>query len=145
MSGYGSEATTIRVRFSDRWGDTTPVAWENLAFDPLRQSGDPDGETVDPAPWVRLTIRTGDAEQVGGAPVGARRFRHVGVVFVQIFTPKGTGDQRARELADEVCAIFRGVTDSGVVFQTPHVEPAGTDDAWYQLTVECPYYRDTLY
>lgn len=128
---YQAEANAIRGRFNTQWASTTPIAWPNVSFTP------PVGE-----PWVRLSILSAGSDQIEVAPTGSRTFRHDGTVAVQVFVPSNEGDGEARTLAEQVAAIFRGVTASGVTYLSPYVTEIGTENGWYGLTVWCPYYRD---
>lgn len=140
---YAAEANAIRSRFSAEWGATTPIAWPNKKFDPLKTDA---GVARDPAPWVRFSILPADADQTTIGAAGGRTFRHDGTVTVQVFVPDNEGDGEARTLAELAAAIFRGITVSGIRFGAPYVTAPGNDGAgWYQLTAWCPYSRDTLF
>jgi len=132
MPDFDTAATTIRSEFATEF-TTHDIAWENVTFTP------PNGE-----PWVRLTIREGEASlpAFGG---GSNVYRHPGTVIVQVFTPDGTGDGQAREIADSVADIFRGKRLSGVrFFDAPYINTVGTDGAWFQINVTMPFEYDLL-
>lgn len=131
---YAAEAQAIRSRFHTQWNDTTRVAWPNAKFDPTPGQ-----------PWVRLSILTADAETVS-LPAPTTRYRHGGMVSVQVFVPDNEGDERAKDLAELACGIFRGVSADGVNYQAPYVTEGGNDgNGWYMLNVWVPYYRDSLF
>lgn len=128
-----TEAAAIRSRFSTEWSDTTPIAWPNVSYTPTPGTA-----------WVRLTILPADASQVELGAVGSRRFRHAGVIVVQVFVPENTGDGTVQTLAAQAAAVFRGVTVGEIRYGAPRVRTVGNDGAgWYQVNVECPYSRDT--
>lgn len=132
---YATEGTAIRSRFNTAWGATTPIAWPNVNFTP------PSGE-----PWVRFSVKTSDADEIGMNSGGTRRYRHEGMVAIQVFTPSNEGPGEALTLAEQVCAIFRGVVADGIRYGAPYVTEAGIDSAgWYQVNAWCPFYRDSLY
>jgi hypothetical protein len=137
---FADDANAIRSRFATEWPPlrpTVPVAYDNAAFDPAADARDADG---DPAPWVRLTIIPGDGFQASlGTP---RVWRSTGLVTVQVFVPLGQGDGLARELADDVAGLFRGVSLSGLIFRAPSLTRIGADGAWYQINVATPYQAD---
>lgn len=130
MSGYADEAVAIRQRFRAAWV-TTEIAPPNVDF----------GEEQSD-PWVSLSIVNAPSDQVTTGAVGSRDFRHVGSVIVRVFVPKNSGDGYALELADEACAIFRGVTVGGITFMAPWVEQGPDDPKWEQRNAVCPFYRD---
>ena len=130
---YADEAVTIRQRFRSNWL-STPIAWPNADFD------EPESDA-----WVRLNIVTAQSEQTTTGAVGSRDFRHVGMVVVQVFVPKNTGDGYAKELADSACAVFRGVSEDGITFLAPYVEPGPDDPKWFQVNATCPYFRDSQF
>lgn len=131
---FESTANVIRSRFNSNFPGLQPnvsILWDNFP-----------GEPPDRGQWVRLTIQEGISFQA--AYSATRLWRTPGVVIVQIFIPAGTGDGEAREIADDVSGIFRGVTDSGVLFKAPYVTRVGLsdDEVWYQLNVNIPYQVD---
>ena len=93
----------IQAAFLSIWGTTTPIAWDNKAFD---------AESLN-VPWVRLNVQftTGSISSLG--IVGDRRFRNEGFVFVQVFTPVGGGKSANTILATTARNAFRGVQLAG--------------------------------
>lgn len=140
--GYDTEAAAIRARFYAEWGNTTPIAWPNVSFTPPASPK---------APWVRLTILPADARQASAAVPGQRTLRSVGQIIVQVFVPEGGGDGQAEALAEQACAIFRGVRADGIRYQglrgeAPRARTIGNDGrGWYQVNAEIPYQRDSTF
>lgn len=132
--GLAATANVIRSRFATEFGTvrpTVPIHYDNVP-------GDPPSET----PWVRLTIAEGDSFQVSLG--STRRFRDTGVAIVQVFTALGSGDGEAREIADDVQAIFKGITVSGVIFRKPRAARIGPDGSFYQMNVTIPFQADEV-
>lgn len=129
MSGYTGEGNAVQELFRAHWEDAAPVAWPNVDF------RKPTGE-----PWVRFSV-LGSAASVASIGGPAAQYRHEGDVIVQVFTPKGEGPLRARQLADKAAGIFRGRLSGGMAFWAPRVVEVGTNDGWYQLNVICPMWR----
>jgi hypothetical protein len=132
------EAAPMRRRFAAEWANRTPVAWPNANFTP------PQGQ-----PWVRFGVFPAHAAQVSMGGAGNRRFRRSGLLIIEVFTPAGRGDGEANVLAEQVAAIFRGVTAEGVRYAGPKGEsprrlPGRVDGAWYQVPVHVPYQSDEL-
>lgn len=136
---YETEAAAVRTRLNANWS-ATPIAWPNMAFTP------PAG-----AAWIRPTILPADARQVTMGTPGTRTYRHAGLLIIQVFIPKGTGDDEALELADSLCTLFRGVAEGGVRYgsergEAPRVAVVGDDGkGWYQVNVHVPFMRDELF
>jgi hypothetical protein len=137
---FAQTANAIRAHFTVEWlqlRPTVPIAYDNAAFDPALDALDPDG---DPAPWVRFTVLPGDGFQASlGTP---KVWRSTGVAVIQIFAPLGEGDGLANELADDVTAVFRGISLGGVILRAPSLTRIGPDGAWYQVNVATPYQSD---
>ncbi len=130
MPDFEAAANTIRSEFNTNF-TAYDVAWENVHFTPPQED-----------PWVRLTIREGEGFAAGFAG-GTNRYRHPGNVIVQVFAPVGTGDGKAREIADSVAAIFRGKRLSGIrFFDAPYVQTVGPDGDWFQVNVQLPFEYD---
>ena len=133
--GYVGEAATFRAWFSDGWEEGVPLALvENSA-----KFAKPTN-----APWARLAIRPVDSEvaSIGGPQV---RYRQTGNLILEIFAPEGTGDGRARELADLACSIVRGREEARLRVWSARAIPLGVRDGWYRINVIAPYSWDEDY
>ena len=109
-------------------------------------------DTVDTVPrdktskWARVSLRHLDAEQATLANQdGVRRWRRVGVLAVQLFTPLGDG----LTLADSVSSTIRGgfegySTAGGVWFRRPRTQEVGADGPWFQVNVLVDFEYDEV-
>lgn len=132
MSGYAKQHSALRARFISQWGQTTPVAFPNVAFAPTGGS------------WVRLVIQDATALNAEIGSRGRNLVKHVGNVIVMIFTLKDLGDNAGLVLADKVMDIFRGWQDieSGIRFyEAPYMRTVGIEDKWHHINVFCPFER----
>jgi hypothetical protein len=131
---FASTANTIRNRFATEFAavrPTVPIHYDNVPATPPAAS-----------PWARLTIVEGASFQVS---LGAsRRFRDTGTAIVQVFTALGSGDGEAREIADDVQAIFKAITVAGVIFRKPSAARIGPDGRYYQVNVTIPFQADEI-
>lgn len=91
---------------------------------------------------IRANIRLGEQRQVSTG--GVKRFRQNGSLVLQVYNPLGRGDKANLEKLDEILAVFRCKTYSGVVFITPSFETVGRNDKWWQINAICPFYFDIL-
>ena len=128
---FSAEQQAIETRFSESWAETTPIAFENVAYTP-RDSA-----------WVRLTVITGEGRQ---ASMGAATAidRYTGVISIEVFTPKNTGGRQARDLADTARAIFNRQHFGGIHCRTASISQPVHDSAWHMLVVSVPYWRDQI-
>lgn len=136
---YAQEWRTIAGLIAAEW-DATVIAWPGVGFDP----------PTDGSSWVRVTTRGVDAFQAGLAVgAGARRFRHAGMVFGQVFvadTPTGGAKEAALALADDFAAIFREADIAGFRFRAPRADDVGSDGhGWYQVNVLTEFERDSTF
>lgn len=135
----------IKQIWADGWNPTNGIAfWENEVIE-QRPSN---------IPWLRISIRDGDAQQISlGKP---SLDRHASVLFVQVFVPINEGVDRARWLADKVAAIFRKKSvnqgNGSLIFDVPYCIIANTlgeetdivNTGWWQITVLCPFTYDEV-
>lgn len=128
MTAFVAE-TEIQNHFVTGWDDETPVAQDNVSFEPQSVTE-----------YVRFVDDNAGARQVslGDNP----RFRYRGLVTVQAFLKPNTGTSRAMELFDLVTEIFRAQKVGSVQFEVPRMNTVGDRDGWYQVNFLCPYYRD---
>lgn len=122
----------IETRFAALWS-ATPVAYENVAFEPP-----PDGGA-----WLRLTVASDGAAlaSIGGPP---RRWRCRGRVVLEIHVPAGSGSRAALSLADEALDLFATWPDSALVFLPGAPAPAAGGDGDYRVVVTVPFRHDDL-
>ena len=134
---YAAQHNALRARFNTEWAGATPIAWPNARFVPTND-----------AAWVRFAVKDGD---VNTASIGGDTniHRHLGLLYVMVFTPLSSGDAAALTLADTAAAIFRGWQDpsSGVYFRSP---PKATligvdEDTWYHANMIAPFERDSFF
>jgi len=145
MTTFAQTAGIIRKRFTTFFPTLQPTVsytFENMAF----ETPNPDPSSALATSWVRGVIREGFGFQ---ASLGlTRRWRNSGIAIFQIFTPAAVGEGVAESIAVSISSIYRGVSDTGVVFGglqgAPEVSRVGVteDGAWYQINVRCPFYSD---
>lgn len=140
--GYSEEHQAIKARLVANWDqESVPVAWPNYGSN----SG---GSFVPPVdrPYMRFYVAPGEARQLTiGDPAGQNRYRHLGLIVMQLYVFQGQGDGEALELADTAAAIFRNQKFSGVWSLTPRINTIGeTPDGRYQINVTIPYQRDEV-
>ena len=140
MTGPVSERTALYNLFNTTWSGLDPAV---PVITPNEKSLDQTDE------WVRFTIKAGNAEVLEiGDP--KRYTRTIGVVIIQVFVRPDTGDGRARELCDTIEGIFRNaeasITDGSIRFREPTSTEVGLaeNEAYYQMNVTVPYYRDEV-
>jgi hypothetical protein len=134
--GFDATEAAIVARFESQWRalqPNIPYAYDN--------QGEADFITRGAA-WVRVTVLPGTSTQVAMGTV--RRWRRLGIVTVQIFTPAGSGTGLATQLADTVRDIFEGFTISGIIFRATSLTRVEVDAAWMQHNADTPYQADEL-
>lgn len=96
----------------------------------------PDVPAIPPptdAPWARITVR----HELGGQTslsnaAGAKKWTHVGTLFVQLFTPIGQGGTVGLQLVKPVLDAYRNAR--GVVWYRNHrFREIGNDGAFNQI------------
>lgn len=109
--------------------------------------GDVVGEVPASGSWARVTVRhnIGGAATLGGE-VGNRRFRHEGIVTVQVFTEHGNGQVDSDVLATVAMDAFEGeVTSPGrVIFRNVRINEVGLDGQWFQVNVLAEFEYDVI-
>lgn len=119
------------------WSGRTRVAWPNAEFEP-----EPTEE------FIKFSMSAAaDTEQL---EFGANNctVRETGRMFVQVFVPTGTGDMRARELADTVAEFVKAhpqLTSAAgrLILRRATIKDIGAAGAHYQINVATPYLYDT--
>lgn len=134
MTTFSQAEAAIRAYFNTEWNGLTQIAWPDLDFTP------PDSET-----WVRFVCVGNDGFQASMGDPTANRFRHFGIVTIQIFQPFGQGSIDARAKADEVLSIFQGVSLNGIYFFNANARQIGQDGfGYYQINVLISFRYDDI-
>lgn len=123
----------IRKKFQSDWGSETPIAFDNLNFDPPADNGE----------FVRLVIDESLGSQQSVGSDGNRLFRRFGIVFVQIFTPTNTARLRSDELSETAYNIFINEVN-GVRFYNQSVSTVGVVGSYYQQNIIAEFIYDAL-
>ncbi len=141
--------TEIQQAFADAWAANAAAAIgaavaPEVRYEGVIQTSLPPNE----AAWARVSMVTATGNQVAfGDNTGARRYREVGIVTVQIFTPlSAQSDLRdAAALAQVAVAAFRGVeTPGGVEFLNVTPTRVGPSEAWFQYNITADFNYDSL-
>ena len=133
---YETERQNITTVFKAAWeaGSDLPVQYENVDFDPPNDAG----------PFVALAVLRGQSVASGLVGGGTIRYRHPGILQIDVSTAKGKGTALALNYVDEIATIFRGKNISGIVFRAPDVrrmlEP---ETSRHRFVVSIPFYRDS--
>jgi hypothetical protein len=125
---YEAERASIEGRLNDNWS-TTAIAYENVDFDPPNDTA-----------WVRLSILNGESRY---RTVNNGK-RHTGVISVQLFVPRNSGTNTARNYADTLAGIFDNSNFNGIICRTASIFTQSLEDEWLQLNINIPFWRDEL-
>lgn len=136
-TSWEQEGNDIRAAFKTAMDTSLPtvtVAYDNAPFNVPA-----DGST-----WVRLAIVSG-ASNRAALDAASPRYRHIGVVKVQIFVKPLRGDKEVRQTSEIIAAIFRGAAIGACQFRDPTIDVVGQENGWYQWGVSTPFYRDETF
>lgn len=140
----GSATLNIIIEniFNTAWGNTTPIKFENVPFNPPSN-----------AAWVEVSVHDGSSSKKTLGPSVQLR-RSLGTVFITVYGPLNQGSKPTRQLADQITAIFRDLQTDGItffegsvsklgeVYYTHNVQSSSTPSTWYQMKVAIPYFYD---
>ena len=118
----------IEGRLNDNWS-TTRIVFGESVLPPT------DGN------WVRISILPARSQQIAiGVPV---KYRHWGIVVVEVYTTESNGANLAMQYGDTIATLYRGVSTGGVIFRTPTVRSIGREAGWHHANVEIPFQWDS--
>lgn len=132
---FSDAEAEIRKFFDTGWASATEVAYPDLEFTV------PTNTT-----WVRFDVRENDGTQVSMGSVGNNRFRHFGIITIQVFQPSGQGSVDARDKANKALSVFMGKkTTNDIQFTDVQARQIGNDGkGFYQVNVLASFYYDEL-
>lgn len=132
---YATELADLESYFATQWAQTTPVQYENAQFEP----------PADGSAFVRFWLLGGMSEATGYAGPTQRRYRHPGVIQIDIFTPQGIGAKPGLELADQAAAIFRGRRIGSVLCRNPALSKPVAESGYFRVTLSVTFQRDSQF
>lgn len=139
---FDQAESDIRKFFDAAWTAAFPnpatpptIAWPDIEFTI------PESQT-----WVRFNCQENDGRQVSMGDPGNNRFRHFGLVTIQVFQPRGEGSIDARDKATAALGAFMGAqTTGGVTFIDVSARQIGDDGhGFYQINVLAPFWYDEV-
>lgn len=90
----------LEQTFKNGWvtgaSERTPIKWDNAPFAQPANSA-----------WVSFNVRWGTGQQVSIGPATRRLERHVGVIIIQVFTPKNGGTKVMDDHCDFAANLMR--------------------------------------
>jgi hypothetical protein len=132
---FNEAEAEIRKHFAETWGTLTAISWPDIKFTVPRD------ET-----WVRFNSQETVGSQVSMGSPGSNRFRHFGIVTIQIFQPQDQGSKDARAKATTALGAFMGVTTTnGIKFFDVTARQIGNDGGgFYRIHVIASFYYDEI-
>lgn len=108
------------------------VKYQNVDFDP---------EANDT--YVELQVKDGSSRRasIGPDPL----MRSLGIISVNVYTPKNTGTNAGRVLADKAAAVFRDQIFSGITCRSPVVRNVGPREGRYVTNMSVSFFRDDIF
>ena len=124
----------IEKRLNDNWA-LTRVAYENVPF-PIARSDES---------WVNCRIFEENATRRNVGNPGCHRV--LGLIVLSIYVPTSTGTNEARDIADQLAALFRDKQFGGITCQEAVPRNQGELDGsgWYQYDLSIRFYWDGVY
>ena len=134
----------IEARLNDNYSGDREIFYPASVDDAPKPTQFADG-------YIKATFATGVTaafQADTGAPSNPR-FRHPGLLILSVFFPRGKGMAEGDAEAEALATIFRGQSDASgtttVKYRAPNIRPVGPSGSWYQIDVEIPFDRDTVY
>ncbi len=135
MTTFAEAVIAMESTFKAAWGVKSPVVY----------GGDAPEKPADDQAWVRFNIKHSDGGQATMGAPSANRFRQIGLIIIQIFSPEGKYAIRAKELANDAIEIYQGLQQSGITYQKVRPDEIGNDGhGYYQINVIAEFYYDTI-
>lgn len=99
-----------------------------------------------PDPWARINIThtTGQQASLSGI-AGSKRWDRLGLIIIEIFTPLGTGNVLADQLAKIATDAFEGkVSPGGIWFRNVRLNEVGASGNWWKNNIIAEFEYDEI-
>ncbi|HEX2242747.1 MAG TPA: phage tail terminator-like protein [Gammaproteobacteria bacterium] len=122
----------VAAAFTTFWNDETPIAWDDNEF-----------KANNVKEYVRFSWQVQTGSQASLGPNALQRYE--GILFIQVFTPRGKGvqSQRNRILQQRALQFFE-VQQTNVVFVNSGPRYIGPTNAWQQTNVSSEFWFDAI-
>lgn len=122
---------TIRLYLLDNISDLAPISFENEEF-----------TKPEDLPWITYTFKqnVGKGQTLGNK--GDRRFKRLGMIFFQVFTPLYTSVYDGSLLCQKLVNLFEGERIGEAWFYSGLSNPTGPSGEWYQFNVSIEFRVD---
>lgn len=120
----------------DAGADTSgaTLLWEGVAGE--RPTAPETGKPGTVEPWGWAQFRHDDGGLAAFGPSGAKRYRRLGLLTVQVYAPLTDGLTKAQKIARILETGLEGArTAGGVVFRRVRPDEVGRDGPWFHLNV----------
>jgi hypothetical protein len=138
--------TTLKVK----WDAATPALnggeIPTLVFEAIEQDLKPHPKDSE-EPWARAVIRHADAFKATLAnDVGTARYRRVGLVWVQVFTPSKSAQNwtLCQQLAMVAQTAYEGRCVGDVVYTKATIFDSPKDGPWWRYDMRAEFYWDEI-
>jgi hypothetical protein len=130
------------------WDAGASTTGKVLIFDNVTDDipADEVASTGDPALWGAVKVESGASRQASlRGDGGLRRFRRVGVLFVELYIPAGNGLSLADEASKVVLDAIEGqTTANGVYFRNAQIREEGVSGPWFLTVVAVEFEYDEV-
>jgi hypothetical protein len=140
MTTIADAVEAIRQRMETNW-TTTPIAWQNVAFDP----DTPGGGFPAGGPFVYFEVQTGSARYASIGDPGNNLHRYRGRILAYVLVPAQSGDVTALDYARQIGTVFRGQRFSGVRCRAAEIgggETADDEGRWWRRSLAVAFEFD---
>ncbi len=122
-------------------------AWVGVGLDPtvVKYDDVPGQKPAGDVPWARVNVQHADGNQsslAGGN--GTRRFRNVGTVIVQVFTPIGDGSVAEYDVGQAVLNAYRTARHTNLWFKGQRLREVPSDGMFAQTNVLAEFTYDDV-
>lgn len=126
---FDIQAKFIEERLKSTW-ISTPIIFEDSGNIPIRGIS-----------WVRPIITWVDSALVSGT-INDGIFRDVGLVVIDVFTPRTEGVSINDNLCSELTIIFRNWQQDKLKSGSPYTRRVGYETEWFHQRVMIPFQFD---
>lgn len=135
MTTYSESLTAMQKFFNAGWNSATTILWGK----------DDPAAVPDAVSWVRFNIEHNDGSQASIGSPTANRFRHIGIIIIQIFSKEGNYAKNNRVLVNSALALYQGVTAEGIQYYNVRANEIGNDgNGWFQTNVIVEFRYDDI-
>ena len=130
---YANTSKILETYFATQWGSTTPIAWQNITYQPT--------DTTNAFVHFFVVPGLSTRKSIGCSQASVRK---TGTIQVNVYVKESLGTRSSVTYADSILSIFQIKDISGITCMDGYIHVHAMESEWLVTKVMIPFFYDEL-